>query len=147
MDALPQPPEPGSVTASPGGRWARAGVLSAGLWFLATLTSAWSGGTAQGALNITADNDAKIVRPLTGGVGTITTSPTVTLWNAQPGNQKIGALVVLVAGPLAFLAMGRVHRLRSPGDWSRAAILTIGLYAVACVIALVLLVIVSCHPA
>jgi hypothetical protein len=109
VDATTQPPEPGSATASPGGRWARAGVLSAGLWFLATLA--------------------------------------VTLWNAQPGNQKIGALVVLVAGPLAFLMMGRVHRLRGPGDWSRAAILTIGLYAVACFIALVLLVIVSWHPA
>ena len=108
MDTTPRPPEPGSAT-KPGGRWVRAGVLSAGLWFLATLT--------------------------------------VTLWNAQPGNQKIGALVVLVAGPLAFLGMGRVHRLRRPADWIGAAVLTIGLYVVACVIALILLVIVSWHPA
>ena len=109
MDPPTQPPAPGPLTPRSGGRWVRVGVLSAGLWFLATVT--------------------------------------VTLWNAQPGNQKIGALVVLVAGPLAFLGMGRVHRLRRPGDRGRAAVLTISLYALACVIALVLLVVVSWHPA
>ena len=51
------------------------------------------------------------------------------------------------AGPVAFLTIGWIVGLRAWGDWILAAVMTIAIYSAACILALVLLVIISWHPA